>query len=258
MPEEMHVVNGLGERESFRPDDYLAYYRRLRRRFLAAVEKRADSYPYRSSTGASATPPPLPAAVGGRRPSDARRGVSRAQVERPTAAEITTLEALGDASPNTRVRKMRRATFTTSATRPSFNSIVGAAASTVSICCPSSPSVASRSPQAEPGRHVARSRRPPLVGAGARARIFFGWIELDREGSRVTSASGRTIEPRRGRPSSDSRQDHRASPPLPGHARLPLCAVRGTALKRLMGEHGTRRTSSMTSSAARRSSTSTG
>ena len=35
-PTEMHVVNGLGERESFRPQDFLAYYRRLRARFLDA------------------------------------------------------------------------------------------------------------------------------------------------------------------------------------------------------------------------------
>jgi tetratricopeptide (TPR) repeat protein len=42
----MHVVNGLGERETFRPDDYLAYYRRVRERFLEAVESGAETYPY--------------------------------------------------------------------------------------------------------------------------------------------------------------------------------------------------------------------
>ena len=42
----MHVVTGLGERETFRPDDFLAYYRRLRARFLAAVEHGAPTYPY--------------------------------------------------------------------------------------------------------------------------------------------------------------------------------------------------------------------
>ncbi len=45
MPEAMHVVNGLGERETFRPDDYLAYYRRLRERFLDAVENGAPTVP---------------------------------------------------------------------------------------------------------------------------------------------------------------------------------------------------------------------
>src|SRR5262245_12082771 len=45
-PTEMHVVNGLGERESFRPGDFLAYYHRLRDRFLRAVERHAPTYPY--------------------------------------------------------------------------------------------------------------------------------------------------------------------------------------------------------------------
>src|SRR5919199_3447370 len=45
-PDAMHVATGTGERESFRPGDYMAYYRRLRQRFLDAVAARADSYPY--------------------------------------------------------------------------------------------------------------------------------------------------------------------------------------------------------------------
>src|SRR5213075_3286991 len=40
-PEAMHVVNGLGERETLRPEDFDAYYRRLEARFLAAVENGA-------------------------------------------------------------------------------------------------------------------------------------------------------------------------------------------------------------------------
>src|SRR5262249_18156309 len=45
-PGAMHVVNGFGERETFRPDDFLAYYCRLRERFLAAVENGHATYPY--------------------------------------------------------------------------------------------------------------------------------------------------------------------------------------------------------------------
>ena len=56
MPEEMHVVNGLGERETFRPDDYLAYYRRaaraLPRRGREAAPTRTRT---RSSTAGSAS-----------------------------------------------------------------------------------------------------------------------------------------------------------------------------------------------------------
>ena len=45
-PEAMHVVTGLGEPETFRPDDFFAYYRRLRQRFLDAVEQAPATYPY--------------------------------------------------------------------------------------------------------------------------------------------------------------------------------------------------------------------
>jgi predicted RecB family nuclease len=45
-PKRMHVVNGLNERETFRPDDFLAYYHRLKRRFLDAVENNRPTYPY--------------------------------------------------------------------------------------------------------------------------------------------------------------------------------------------------------------------
>ena len=41
VPAAMHVVTGTGERESFRPDDYFAYYRRLR----AAVPRRGRAPP---------------------------------------------------------------------------------------------------------------------------------------------------------------------------------------------------------------------
>jgi predicted RecB family nuclease len=54
-PGAMHVVTGTGERESFRPDDYMAYYRRLRQRFLAAVAAAPTPTPTRSSTAGSRT-----------------------------------------------------------------------------------------------------------------------------------------------------------------------------------------------------------
>ena len=111
-PREMHVVTGLGERESFRPDDFLAYYRRLRQRFLDAVEHRRPTYPYPvdfcglcdflSLCKARWTEDDHLTLVA---------GMSRIQVERLTAAGITTLEALAEADPTTKVRSMRTATF---------------------------------------------------------------------------------------------------------------------------------------------------
>ncbi|MBD0330660.1 MAG: TM0106 family RecB-like putative nuclease [Thermoleophilia bacterium] len=113
VPAAMHVVNGLGERETFRPDDYLAYARRLRRRFLAVVgDGPAATYPY-------------PVAHCGLCEFLARcqaqwehddhltlvAGVSRLQHDRLVAAGIRTVEGLGAAPPGTRVSKIRPETF---------------------------------------------------------------------------------------------------------------------------------------------------
>ena len=45
MPERMHVVLGTRERESLRVGDFLAYYHRVRERFVRTVEAGIDVYP---------------------------------------------------------------------------------------------------------------------------------------------------------------------------------------------------------------------
>ena len=45
-PERMHLILGTRERETLRPADFGAYYRRVRERFLGAVAARDDAYPY--------------------------------------------------------------------------------------------------------------------------------------------------------------------------------------------------------------------
>jgi uncharacterized protein len=45
MPERMHVVLGTHERESLRVSDFLAYYHRVRERFVRTVEAGIDVYP---------------------------------------------------------------------------------------------------------------------------------------------------------------------------------------------------------------------
>src|SRR5262249_36053956 len=111
-PAAMHVVNGLGERESFRPGDYLAYYRSLRNRFLVTVTTPAATYPYpvahcglcefldRCKTQWEADDHLTLVA-----------GMRRAQVERLTAVGLVTMTELGEAPLDTRVKKMRPATF---------------------------------------------------------------------------------------------------------------------------------------------------
>ena len=44
--ERVHVENGRGERESFRVAEFQAYYRRVRGRFLAALAREDETYPW--------------------------------------------------------------------------------------------------------------------------------------------------------------------------------------------------------------------
>ena len=46
-PDAMHVLLGIGERRTLRPDDFTAYYRRVRNGFLAALGQGVTTEPYR-------------------------------------------------------------------------------------------------------------------------------------------------------------------------------------------------------------------
>ena len=189
MPRAMHVVNGLGERETFRPDDYLAYYRRLRERFLAAVENGAPTYPYPVEHCGLCD---FLSLCQQQWEEDDHltlvAGVSRAQVERlDRRRDHDARGARRRTARHARPQDARRRPSTTSATRPSSSSTTGAPASTASICCPSRTRPRLRAPaRAEPGRHLARPRRRTL-GSSRRA------------GSSISSAgssSTRTAQPR--------------------------------------------------------------
>jgi uncharacterized protein len=112
MPEAMHVVNGLGERESFRPADFLAYYHRLRARFQAAIESGGATYPYPVDHCGLCD---FFSLCRQRWEDDDHltlvAGISRAQVERLTAADVSTLTELGDADPDMRIPKLNPVTF---------------------------------------------------------------------------------------------------------------------------------------------------
>jgi uncharacterized protein len=46
LPERMHVQLGSGERETFRTSEYIAYYRRVRARFVSAIDESPETYPW--------------------------------------------------------------------------------------------------------------------------------------------------------------------------------------------------------------------
>jgi predicted RecB family nuclease len=243
-PEEMHVVNGLGEQETFRPDDYLAYYRRLRERFLTAVEKRADSYPY-------------PVEHCGlceflhrcqqRWEQDDHltlvAGVSRAQVERLTAAEITTLEALGDAPPETRVRKMRPTTFAKLRHQAELQlQRRRSGEHRVDLLPVESERGFALLPEPNPGDLWLDLEGHPWFEPARGLEYLFGWIELEDGEPRYEClwAHDRDEERTAFEQLIDTIAERRRR--FPGLHVYHYAPYEATALKRLMGEHGTRET----------------
>ena len=164
-----------------------------------------------------------------RRPPDARRrDLARRRSSGSTAAGITTLEALGDrAAGHARPKHARRRPSTRSATRPSSSSTTRARRAPRRAAAGRGRARLRAAARAEPGRHLARHRGRPLVRAGARARVPLR-LGLPRRGRRAALRLHLGARPRRGEGGlrAARRPDRRAPPPLPGHARLPLRALR--------------------------------
>ena len=96
-PARMHVLLGIGERRTFRYDDFAAYYRRVRQSFEAATRRTDPTEPYPVDHCALCVFREVCAA---RWEAEDHltlvAGVRRAQVERLRAAGITTLAALAE------------------------------------------------------------------------------------------------------------------------------------------------------------------
>ncbi|HEY6149472.1 MAG TPA: TM0106 family RecB-like putative nuclease, partial [Gaiellaceae bacterium] len=109
-PERMHVVNGLSERETFRPGDFFAYYQRLKRRFLEFVERNEPTYPY--PVDHCSLCEFLERCQRQWREDDHLSlvaGIRRSQVDRLNAAGVATLEQLS--TTDTRIPKLRAETL---------------------------------------------------------------------------------------------------------------------------------------------------
>jgi len=113
-PERMHVVLGSGVRESFRPSEFAAYYRRVRARFLDAIARSLDIYPlpvahcplcdFKELCEQQWEKDDHPVRVA---------NIRRDQIGKLAAVGITTLEELGEAHDDERPPKMNVATFET-------------------------------------------------------------------------------------------------------------------------------------------------
>jgi uncharacterized protein len=111
-PEAAHVVLGTRERETLRLADVTAYYRRVRGRFLEAVERRSATEPYPNDH--------CDLCDFRQRCEDEWEaqdhlhrvaGIRRDQISRLATVEITTLAGLARADPATEVRKLPADTF---------------------------------------------------------------------------------------------------------------------------------------------------
>ena len=111
-PGAMYVLLGIGERRTLRPDDFAAYYRRVRAGFLAALARAAPTEPYRVEHCALCE---------FRQVCEERwaredhlvlvAGIRREQVTRLRSASIVTLAQLAQAPSRTSVMQVAAHTF---------------------------------------------------------------------------------------------------------------------------------------------------
>ena len=242
-PAEMHVVTGLGERESFRPDDFLAYYRRLRQRFLDAVEQRRATYPYPVDHCGLCE---FLALCKERWAEDDHltlvAGVSRLQVERLTAAGITTLETLAEADPDTKVGSMRASTFERLHHQARLQLHHRRTGEHEIEHLPEEPEHGfALMPEPNDGDMWLDLEGDPWFEPGRGLEYLFGWIELGEDGApRYVPiwAHDRDAERRGFEQLVDHIVERRRR--FPGMHVYHYAPYERTALSRLMGEHGTR------------------
>jgi uncharacterized protein len=242
-PPEMHVVTGTSERESFRPDDFLAYYRRLRARFRDAVEQRRPTYPYPVDFCGLCDFLSLCKA---RWVEDDHltlvAGVSRLQVERLEAVGIETLEALAEADPNTKVSSMRAATFEGLNLQARLQLHHRQTGEHKIQHLPEEPDRGfALLPEPSPGDVWLDLEGDPWFEPARGLEYLFGWIELGDNGARHYEhvwAHDRDAE----RDGFERLVDHLVTRRrrFPGMHVYHYAAYERTALSRLMGEHGTR------------------
>ena len=258
-PRHIHVITGDGEHHTEKLSDYSAYYRALKARYeelvLGDARHRAPT-PRRSTTAASAAGPTCA-------PTQWRAddhlslvaGMRRDQTRKLVAAGMCTTTALGARTPGRTSTASATPRSSGSATRPSSRSRAAGSSRRSSRC--SSPSA--RPPTPIPTRRGSSAgsprcprRRPATSSSTWRAtptRSTAGSSTCSasssstRTASRATTPSGPTTATRsapRSRSSSTSRWA--SSPPTPNMHIYHYAPYEPTAIKRLMGVHGTRET----------------
>jgi predicted RecB family nuclease len=243
MPERMDVVNGLGERETFRPEDYGAYYRRLRQRFVQAIETQTPPYPYPVEHCGLCDFLELCEA---RWEADDHltlvAGLSRLQVERLTKADIETLTALAEADPETKVPSMRATTFQGLRHQASLQQHYRQTREHKIDLLPQEEERGfNLMAEPSPGDIWLDFEGDPWYEPGRGLEFLFGWVELAENGEalyRTLWARDREAERRAFEELVDYLVERRRR--FPSMHVYHYAQYERTALTRLAGEHGTR------------------
>ncbi|HEY2938335.1 MAG TPA: TM0106 family RecB-like putative nuclease [Gaiellaceae bacterium] len=242
-PELMHVVTGLNERETFRPEDYGAYYRRLRQRFVQAVESGAPTYPYPVEHCGLCDFLEL---CEKQWEEDDHltlvAGVSRLQVERLTKAHIDTLTALAEADPEMKVPSMRATTFQGLRHQASLQLHYRRTHEhKVDLLPQEEERGFNLMPEPSPGDIWLDFEGDPWYEPGRGLEFLFGWVELAENGEelyRTLWARDRDEERSAFEQLVDYLVERRRR--FPGMHVYHYAQYERTALTRLAGEHGTR------------------
>src|SRR6266516_3184695 len=241
-PEWMHVVNGLSQRESFRPQDFLAYYHRLKRRFLDAVESGRPTYPYPVDHCSLCE---FLARCQEQWERDEHlslvAGIRRTQVDRLNAAGIATLEDLATTQEQ-KLPKLRAETLAKLREQAALQRHRRQTGELQHVILPLEPERGfALLPEPSPGDIWLDLEGDPWYEPARGLEYLLGWVYLDDDGvPRYDTiwALDRVQEKEGFERLLDLIRERRAR--FPGMHVYHYAAYERTALQRLMGEHGTR------------------
>src|SRR6266536_2444364 len=237
-PDRMHVVLGSGERDSFRFHDFAAYYRRVRARFVAAVEARLDTYPLPVPHCPLCDFLPLCEAQWERDDHPTRvANLRRDQVAKLTAVDITTLTELAEASEDDRPPGMAAAIFDALREQAELQLHPARTGEHVHRLLPPEPARGlALLPPPSPGDLFFDIEGDPFWEA--RGGLEYLWGVSDADAYRAFWAHDRDSERRALDEFVDFVRERLARDP--GLHVYHYASYEPSALKRLMGEHGTR------------------
>src|SRR5918996_3143764 len=245
LPEHVHVELGSGVRETFRTDDFIAFYRRSKERLLAAIapDGAAPTWPwpvyhcticdFRHLCQDQRIAEDHPITVA---------GLGRLHAERLAAQGISTLTALGETAPATQIPRIRPETFERLRSQAALQLHFTRTGERLVELLPDEEDRGFRLlPPPSPGDVWLDLEGHPFFEPARGLEYLFGWCWRDDAGElryEVVWGLGRDEEKRAFERFVDWLEARRrVHPDLHVYH---YAAYEQTALKRLMGEHSTR------------------